>query len=384
MAGPCGSTCPVDGGFYTYDPSLGGNGVLLAVFALLVPVVLYMGYRFRTPLFSATLTTGILFEVLGFIGRVLQHGSLDNEAYFFLSLLGTVLGPTFIATAVFLILPHVLSIYGVRYSPVPPLAAGLVLYSVLAAALILELVGVIFAAYAFSGRNTGAKIAAGGLGVQVAAILAFSGLHLRFTLGMVLRERQDLDARHSRTYSSPQFKKLLIAIEAAAAILFVHSVYRLIELAGGVSGELFQTEAAFMVVVGAFPLVVCILVTILHPGEALGVAWAQTSPRGIKRRSPPCPIGPPGHAIHHRYDPEIRKQPSPTSQRLLRHSVGPPEVPTGSPGLPANPKPVPKASSPHSPLSPSESVKAQGHKINSRVERQSQAQKNLVDSEELW
>lgn len=153
MAGDCGSTCPVKGGFYTYEPNVGGNAVLLAAFAVLIPVVLFLGFRFRTPLFSATLSTGLVLGVAGFLGRVLLKGSPQSQGLFLLSLLGTSLGPVCISGANFLTLPHILSVYGDHISPLQPMLAGVVLYGLAAVAAIMEVVGVAYLAYDFGGMG---------------------------------------------------------------------------------------------------------------------------------------------------------------------------------------------------------------------------------------
>jgi hypothetical protein len=154
MAGDCSpETCPVAGGFLLYQPSFPGNAFLLAAFAALVPVTFFLGYRFRTPVFSSTLATGILLEVLAFVGRVLLHSKVADKTYFALSLLGTVLGPTFIAAAVFLVLPHIIMVYGERTCSVRPRYMGLFFSSLAMLAFVIELVGVVFAAFGFSGAE---------------------------------------------------------------------------------------------------------------------------------------------------------------------------------------------------------------------------------------
>ncbi|KAK7423099.1 hypothetical protein QQX98_001175 [Neonectria punicea] len=393
MAGDCGSTCPAAGGFYSYDPNVGGNAVLLAAFAILTIVVPYLGYRSWTPLFSITLTMGLLAEVVGFVGRVLLHSTSDSRTYFFLFLLGTVLGPTFISASIFIILPHVLGIYGEPVSPFKPLVAGLAFCSLIAVALAVELVGIIFVAYesASISRSSGVKITAAGLGIQAAMLLACSGLHFWFTLGLST-QRSSIDPRHSHVYTSPRFKRLLMGMEVASALLIVYSVYRIVEFAGGVPGTLFQNQTAFMILGGAIPLLAAIMLTVLHPGIAFGDAWSATSPAKFKgRRAPPPPIKyAPGHAIHHRYDPDIRKQLSPSSERPLRNSAGPPELPAGSPGLPSSPRPPSKPSSPRSPQHPRTHSSLAEKRSSSRSEPRPQTQApapapgGLVNREELW
>jgi hypothetical protein len=147
MPGDCGSTCPASDGFYNYSPSVGGNAVLLTVFALLSLAALYFGTRSKTYLFSLVLTTGLFLEVLGFIGRILLHSKRDDQGHFFLVLFGTVLGPSLMSLAIFIVLPHILSIYGRPICPFRPLVAGLIFWGLAAVTIVFELVGVIFTAY---------------------------------------------------------------------------------------------------------------------------------------------------------------------------------------------------------------------------------------------
>lgn len=42
------STCPISMGYVTYDPSLAGNVLYLAIFAALIPVQIGLGWWYRT------------------------------------------------------------------------------------------------------------------------------------------------------------------------------------------------------------------------------------------------------------------------------------------------------------------------------------------------
>lgn len=138
MTVDCGPNCD----FYVYRPNLGANVTLLALFALLLPVVLFLGIHYRTPGFSATLAAGILVEILGFAGRILLHSARGHEAFFALSLFGTVLGPTCASAALVLVLTHLFSIYGERFAPCRPMLASLILHGLVAAALAVQVVGI--------------------------------------------------------------------------------------------------------------------------------------------------------------------------------------------------------------------------------------------------
>lgn len=165
-------------------------------------------------------------------------------------------------------------------------------------------------------------------------------------------------------------------------------------MATGVDGTLFQNQIAFMILDGVLPLVSAALITIQHPGATFGSAWGPTSPLRVqKRRAAPAPLrsqpSPAGYNTHHRYDPSIRSQISPTTPGNLRYS-NPQEMQAGSPGLPSNPKPAGKSTSPMP--SPTGTALTEGTmdtaevKKSWRPERRTYAspKKELVEKDTLW
>ncbi|UNI15679.1 hypothetical protein JDV02_002190 [Purpureocillium takamizusanense] len=387
MAGECGISCPVDGGYLSYSPSIAGNAILLALFCLLVPITLYMGYLFRTPYFSAVLATGLAFDVVGFAGRVLLHGDRASQTYFTLSLLGTVLGPTLMTAAVFIILPHVLVVYGTHLSPCSPAIAEAGLCGLTCVALVIELVGVLFVAYGFKDvpRPQSVSIVAGGLAVQSIALFAASVLYFWFTMKLNSSRRVP-DESYVCVYLSNRFCRFLRGLEVSTALLLACSVYRVIEMAGGIEGDLFQSERAFMVVNGAAPLVVCILLAVFHPGIAYGSSWDDTSPRRAKQPMHlPLQTSPFTHRTHFAYEPNIRQQ-FPARSRGPNRNLDSPHQGSGSgsgsAGLPATPRPSHKPPSPRAP-SPRSTI-ATSKRHSGRSERKSHAQPGLVDSDMLW
>jgi hypothetical protein len=113
MEGDCTSqTCPVANGYLAYQPSIVGCAILLAGFAILVPIQAVAGFRYKTPLFAVTFIIGLVLEILGYVGKILLRADQARQSYFLLSLVGTVIGPAFIAAAIFTILLHVLNVHG--------------------------------------------------------------------------------------------------------------------------------------------------------------------------------------------------------------------------------------------------------------------------------
>ncbi|KAF3359378.1 Putative cutinase 1 [Verticillium dahliae VDG1] len=295
MAGDCTTdTCPVSQGFLNYRPTRPGNAVFLAAFALLVPVTLALGYRFKTPIFASILTTGLLLEVLGFAGRLLLFDNVANKTYFALFLLGTVLGSTFIAASIFIILPHALSVYGARASSVQPKHIALVLSAVALVAAIVEIIGTVCVGFAVLEAPQNANILVTGLAIQTAGLVVFVAVHSWFTINLN-GERSRLDPKHATVYRSARFKRFLLVTQAATS------------------------EAACMVVNGALPFIVCALLAIFHPGVAFGKAWGPTSPRLRKRYTRPAPLRSPVATFEYSRSPDqtaFDKMTTPTSATM--------------------------------------------------------------------
>ncbi|OLN82307.1 Sphingoid long-chain base transporter RSB1-like protein 9 [Colletotrichum chlorophyti] len=399
MTGDCtGHTCPFPEGFLQYSPSVVGSALFLVAFALLVPLVIYQGHRFKTPLFALTLTAGLLLEVLGFAGRVTLRENVASGTSYSLFLLGTILGPTLVATAICQVLPHVVVLYGLGVGFTRPRVAVLFLVFSLALVVALEIAGVVSAVLGLGGVQT-TSILLAGLGIQIAALLLFVGLYFWYT-------QKIPDPKHVAVYQADRFKKFVKAMPAVAVVLIGHTIYRLVEFWEGLGGPLARSEAASLVISGVLPLLVCMILCIFHPGAAFGRAWGLTSPRFRSRpfrsrRQAPSPLRSPTAPWDEHKGP---RQPGFTASRFpdkkmspvgigpvpLRESTMASKV-AGSPGERSVTYPSPIAStyklSPiasthkHSPTFQKTQQQSAGGSANRNSKRMS---KPMVNSEELW
>lgn len=138
-----GSRCPRV--FLAHEPSLAGNAIFLVLFAALVPVAFGLGLKYRSPFFATAITTGLALEAVGYIGRVLLHSDTADRNFFVLFLVGTVLGPTFVCVAVFLVMPRIVAIYGDNFRSWRPIWYRFLFYVVTTVVVMLELAGGIIA-----------------------------------------------------------------------------------------------------------------------------------------------------------------------------------------------------------------------------------------------
>lgn len=129
--------------FLYQPPSLAGNAVLLALFAILIPIALLLGIRYRSLGFAIPLAGGLALEVVGYIGRLLLRSDLSSRTDFAVFLVGTTLGPTCICGAMFLIVPRVVAVYGDEYRSWRPVWYLLLLCLLTVVSLVLELAGAV-------------------------------------------------------------------------------------------------------------------------------------------------------------------------------------------------------------------------------------------------
>ncbi|KAJ5469275.1 hypothetical protein N7539_008893, partial [Penicillium diatomitis] len=80
---PCAlQTCPIQDGIITYQPNLGGNGFLLGLFALVLIVQLYLGFKYCTWTYSIGVRGGLILEVVRCVVRLQLHDDPFNFNFF--------------------------------------------------------------------------------------------------------------------------------------------------------------------------------------------------------------------------------------------------------------------------------------------------------------
>ncbi len=110
-----GDACPTPAGYLAYGAPPAGNAFMLAAFAALVPPVIYAGLRYRVLLQTLLLLAAVLVEVVGHVGKILLVANPTSPAYSVVYLMGTHWGAVLVGSAVNLVLPHVMVLYGEEF-----------------------------------------------------------------------------------------------------------------------------------------------------------------------------------------------------------------------------------------------------------------------------
>ena len=108
--------CPLSATTYGYYPDLPANAFFLAFFALLFVGSLGIGIWSKTWTYTLALGGGTLLEALGYLGRVLMHSNPWNKQGFEMQICCLVLGPSFVAAAIYLTLKHFVLYCGPEHS----------------------------------------------------------------------------------------------------------------------------------------------------------------------------------------------------------------------------------------------------------------------------
>ncbi|KAL2110933.1 hypothetical protein VUR80DRAFT_550 [Thermomyces stellatus] len=381
------TTCPFPEGYLPYAPSTAGNAFLLAAFAALVPVSLFLGYRHPALGFTLNFVAALCLEVLGFAGRLLLGADRKSETFFALYLLGSVLGTTAFASAILVVLPHLLGLYGASARRGARVAVGSGVLLVMIG--VLEVVGIAFAVFGIRGAaNT--RVLVAGLAIQVLALVLFVAIHSWVAPG--LRSKAHVDPQRETVHQSPKFKRFLLVLHLSILLLLATTAYRIAEITPTLSSAASANEPATTTVHGGLPLLFALLLTVFHPGLAFGRSWSETEPRYTSRKAAPAaPAANPYRAPGTQYS--IRRV---APARLSHISGGSvpytpyelyPSPVAGSPGYsPGNsPKYSPGYSPKYSPgYSPGYSSRKSPHTASQAHSPRKIPETTLVDDDALW
>ncbi|KAN0122045.1 RTA1 domain containing protein [Hyaloscypha variabilis] len=283
------STCSIIQAQYTYDPSLAGNASLAAFFGLLLLFQLIIGIYYRTIGFTIAMSSGLILEIIGYIGRVQMHFNPFIQQPFMMYLICVTIAPVFLTAAIYLCLSRIIVVYGTHLARLAP---GTIAISFMVSdfiSLLLQAGGgaVVEIADDFQTERVGIHITIAGLSLQVASL----GLLLVGCVDFVGSCRKGKGARlsgfetHERVRGGRLFKVFLGGLLFATLAILTRSIYRIFELQGGFHGKLWNSEVDFMVCDGTMVALASLSLTLLHPGMAFHGYWDSAN---FKLRNKGC------------------------------------------------------------------------------------------------
>ncbi|KAJ7503850.1 RTA1-like protein [Mycena galericulata] len=223
-------------------------------------------YRMWWLLFTACLCG--VGELVGWSGRLWSSFSPSLDGPFMMQITATIISPTPLIAVNFILLSRIVTRLGIY---------TIIFVSCDVVALIIQGAGggIASSANTPSGSSLGAHIMLAGIVFQFVAIIAYSTLAAEF----LRRYSKDLPARatgrNERGQLDPKLKTMIAALAFSTLVLFIRSIYRIIELATGWHGRIIHTEVYFNVLDGGMVVLAIFTINFAHPGRLLGSLRTQ-------------------------------------------------------------------------------------------------------------
>jgi len=294
-----------------YTPTLWICALFVALFSLSTIVHTAQAVRFRLWWLIPTAVICGFAEILGWSGRLWSNvgGAWRLDPYL-MQITTTIIAPSFLTAANFIILGRVIERLGREHSRLSPRMYSYIFIAADVIALVIQSIGGAQASRAaqtgIGDPEKGGKIMLGGIIFQMVAITFYSALAAEF-LFRVHRNRplrasspmnvSDDAASTDKGRVSPNNNSnnhgpvapgsdlyhkahlMLIGLSISTLFIYIRTIYRTIELNDGWTGTIIKNERLFNVLDGMPIVVAMVTLNVFHPGWLLpsrkAVAGAQ-------------------------------------------------------------------------------------------------------------
>ncbi|KAJ7464071.1 RTA1 like protein-domain-containing protein [Mycena latifolia] len=231
-----------------------------------------------------------LLEITGWAARLWSSISPRIFKSFEMQIVCTIMGPTPLAAANFIILGRIINALGPAYSRLSPKLYTILFLCCDIVSLVVQGIGGGMAAGAVNRRMDparGGHVMLGGIVFQMVTITAYvicaGEFLLRYIQHRPIASRAQLSPQTTPAPLAPRMQLLLCALVFNTTCLFIRAVYRVIELSDGWSGRIIHTEVYFNVLDGAMIALAMITLNIAHPGALLETP--DSAPKDVETRS---------------------------------------------------------------------------------------------------
>ncbi|KAI0635442.1 RTA1-domain-containing protein [Trametes polyzona] len=283
---------------YGYVPTEWICILFIALFS--VSTVIHLGQTIWSRLWwllGTTVLAGII-EIIGWSGRLWSSISPALLDPFLMQITTTIIAPTPLIAANFVILGQVIKRLGQQYSRLNAMWYTIIFCSCDIIALVIQAVGGAQASSAVQDNedpNPGGHVMLGGIAFQLAAV----SIYLMLATEFLLRYRLDKPFHRKggvlpKSYAFDNGVKLMIVGLALDGIfILIRSIYRTIELTDGWSGRIIETQVYFNVLDGAMIVLAMFTLNFFHPALLLGKAdrWNVKEPSEVDSENPGYPKG---------------------------------------------------------------------------------------------
>ncbi|KZV88175.1 RTA1-domain-containing protein [Exidia glandulosa HHB12029] len=255
---------------YHYVPTEWICALFVSLFALSTFIHIFQALRYRLWWLLLTAVCCGIGETIGWSARLWSSLDIAQKMPFLIQISTTIMSPTFLVAANFIILGRIINILGPQYSRLSPALYSIVFLLADTGALIVQAIGggQASAATTLEGANAGARVMLGGILVQFVAIIIYVALAAEFLI------RYFVDKPVRKIASFPRADRLdkgvrmmIIGLCISTLFLFIRTIYRTIELQDGWTGSIIMKQVLFNALDGMPITVAMYTLNFFHPGR---------------------------------------------------------------------------------------------------------------------
>jgi hypothetical protein len=264
----------------------------LYLFAITTLIHIAQATRYRLWWLFPTMVACGVAEILGWSGRLWSTFGASQFNPYLMQICTTILAPSFMTAANFIILARIIQRLGTEYSRLSPRAYSYIFITADVAALVVQAIGGASASQAaqtgIGDPEKGGKIMLGGIIVQMVAITFYTALAIEFFIRVHsnrpvrsppipdsptpnLIEKQEQEDTN-KPLSSDLYRKahlMLIGLSISTLFIYIRTIYRTIELNDGWTGRIIRNETYFNTLDGMPIVVAMFTINFFHPGFLL-------------------------------------------------------------------------------------------------------------------
>ncbi|KAJ3558819.1 hypothetical protein NM688_g699 [Phlebia brevispora] len=236
---------------YNYVPTEWICATLLTLFALSGLIHFYQALRYRLWFLLPTAVLANISEVIGWSARLWSSKSPYLLEPFIMQICTTIIAPTPLVAANFLIFGELVKRLGPQYSRLSPFWYAIVFIGLDIVALVVQAVGGAAASEASENHHSadpGGHIMLAGIVLQLVAIVVYMTLASEFIM-RYLRDRpvrKISRGKHEALHAfSRDYEMMLFGLTFSTTCVFIRSVYRTCELSNGWTGHIISTQHLF-------------------------------------------------------------------------------------------------------------------------------------------
>lgn len=268
------TTTPISVGPYHYVPTEWICILFLVLYSISTVLHLGQAVKYRLWWMIPTATFAGILEILGWSARLWSSRNPKLLTPYEMQIVGTIIAPTPLVAANFIILGRVITQIGSQYSRLTPRLYTIVFCCFDIVCLIVQAVGGASAAHAANTKTSasmGANIMLGGIAAQLFAIVVYVALAVETLLRLQYNrpfryvEQRRISEKGPRAVSK-NLRLMLCGMAFCTLCIFIRSVYRTVELADGWDGPVITTERYFDWLDGGMVTLAIYTLNFFYPG----------------------------------------------------------------------------------------------------------------------